>query len=730
MPQIEHVVLVMLENRSFDNVLGWLYSDVNNQPPVNFPAPPSGSRPSYEGLVEKQFANRLSYKGKAWECSVMKGTCGNGLTVPDQDPYEEYDHVCNQLFGSESQRRWPVVGSSPADAVKDKEEARMLGFLQDYSIGWVEEKSGNKVDFPLSTWNQALQIMQTFTPDQLPVLNGLARHYAVSDAWFSSVPTQTNPNRAFSLCGTSLGREKNQTMAATEEFNTDTIFNALDHMGCNWRIYFHEEFPAGSGKCYTQYSFPNIANPQCFRPISQFYDDVKQGLCSFSFLEPSWGYGLNEELKRVFKQGNDYHPPTSVRNGEEFLKSVYDALKADVEKWKKTLLVITFDEHGGTWDHVSPPWGATPPDANVGEHGFKFDRFGVRVPTILVSPWIQAGTVFRSETGVPYDHTSLIATILKWKGMDPKAPNPKRTGSTTPWLLNRVASAPTFENVLSGECRSDTPEVSLPPAEVMTPLTIVNNTPTPICVYLGWGSTEPKPYVKECTGQLNRGQSTAYNTEANPERRMCDYYLSASYWVGDSNQLPGELIDPGYVDLKLDQSWRLLWRDWQFLLHHARVEITQPIPEAEFGPADDRYDSTSKLRIVNQTSTRIYLHLYSKNQLKPIPGIPIEQYLDRGQTYERRGSEDNLGWDYTVNVSYWVGDSDVKANEWIDTTIEIDKTWRLLWESPKKILHNQTLTIRQPLPVVNISPDMNAVLRAAPAKPLSAAATSGGRDQQ
>lgn len=129
-------------------------------------------------------------------------------------------------------------------------------------------------------------------------------------------------------------------------------------------------------------------------------------------------------------------PPTF--DGENLLASVVHALQSNRDAWNKTLLVVTFDEHGGTFDHVAPPWGAVAPDSHAGTWTFKFDRFGVRVPTLLISPWIPEKTVFRSETGVPYDHTSIIATVFKWKNI----PRPSGLGA-------RVAAAPTFENVLT-----------------------------------------------------------------------------------------------------------------------------------------------------------------------------------------------------------------------------------------------------------------------------------------
>ena len=163
---------------------------------------------------------------------------------------------------------------------------------------------------------------------------------------------------------------------------------------------------------------------------------------------------------------NSYHPPGEVAPGEAFVKRLYEALRGNQEYWEKTLLIITFDEHGGTYDHVPPPAHAAPPGLPGkpplpgGEFGFGFDRFGVRVPTIMVSPWIEKNTVFRSLTDddqirprTPYDHTSLIKTILNWDRFAIEVDESK--------FGARVAHAPGFESVLNVEGdapRSDTPK--------------------------------------------------------------------------------------------------------------------------------------------------------------------------------------------------------------------------------------------------------------------------------
>lgn len=441
--KIDHVVVLMLENRSLDSVLGWLYAD---DQPKRFVG--ADTTPTYQGLQTGNYSNE--YDGRV--IPATRGTIGasghNGvspqpLRVPGFNSGEEYIHVTKQLFGSPSH---PTTKNPPAGT-----PAAMAGFAYDYNVFY-------------ETWEQLNQIMEAYSPEQLPILNGLAKAYAVSDAWHSSVPTQTNPNRAFSLCGTSLGRTDN-TWDAVEQFTTKTIWQALP-AGTSWGIYYHDTWQ--DGQCYTQYTFPGcndvLASGEV-EPIATFYSKARQGaLPRFTYLEPKWGYGMGNldgsgfHCGKVFgkiygSQGNDYHPPTWVGPGEVFVNEVYNALIANAAAWQRTLLVITFDEHGGTYDHVDPGWGAVPPDSHRGPDGFGFDRYGVRVPTLLVSPWIPSGTVFRSPSStVTFDHTSLIATLLTWCGVDPNSAG----------LGARVAAAPLFDAAFADQARSDVPTFVVP----------------------------------------------------------------------------------------------------------------------------------------------------------------------------------------------------------------------------------------------------------------------------
>lgn len=428
LPQVKNVVFLMLENRSLDNVLGWLYQDPTDPAPTP-PAHvfPSGSPSLYDGLVPNRYTNpSYIWNGTVKHYPVVPVPGGLGADqdrVPAYDPYEEmkisgaWKGVLNQMFGNQD-----VITRLPESG----QAAAMQGFLQDYYAGY------------MVGW-QGLDILWAYTRSQLPVINGLARNYAVSDRWFCSVPTQTNPNRAYSLCGTSLGRENNLNITAVEQFEVPTVINALARAGKSWGLYYTDVWK--QEKSYTEYTFPFLsrAGNSEVAKLPTFFSRARAGtLPDFTYLEPSWGYGKGT----LFKQGTDYHPPTHVDPGERFLADVYNAVRTGPQ-WGETLLIVTFDEHGGTYDHVAPPWGAINPDGMNGVDGFKFNLFGARVPTLLISPFVKPSTVFRAPNGstYPFDHTSFIKTLLRWAGVDPAQAN----------LGRRMPQAPSFEAVLERE---------------------------------------------------------------------------------------------------------------------------------------------------------------------------------------------------------------------------------------------------------------------------------------
>ena len=244
------------------------------------------------------------------------------------------------------------------------------------------------------------QIMGMYPPELLPILSGLAKGFAVCDAWFAPVPTMTLPNRAFALAGTSQGHLDDHTKI----FTCPSIFGRLSDKGVDWAIFGYNREPL------TRLDYPDTqsADESHFGHFRDFQERASEGtLPAFTFLEPSWD-----------ASGNSQHPNYDVAAGEQLIHDVYYTLR-NGKNWASTLLIITYDEHGGCYDHVAPPTDAVPPgDGTIGEFGFDFTRFGVRVPAVLVSPLIAAGTVHRATQG-RIDHTSVLKTIHERWGTVP-----------------------------------------------------------------------------------------------------------------------------------------------------------------------------------------------------------------------------------------------------------------------------------------------------------------------
>ena len=363
---VEHVVVLMLENRSLDHLLGYLYADSGNVSPAGQP---------FEGLTGSESCPGPDGAAvPVWP--VLPGTT-DAYFVPGADPNEGYQATNQQLYGSSA--------APPAGAT-----APMSGFVTDFATAIAANRSKGWYVFPGTAPNW---IMGCYRPETLPVLSGLARGFAVCDHWFASVPTMTMPNRAFACAATSQGHMDD----VTKKFTVGSIFGALGTAGLPWRIYGYTSPPL------TRLDFPDTAAATAdhFGLFADFRADAAAGtLPAYAFLEPSWG-----------SAGNSQHPDYNMALGEQLLLDAYRAVR-DGPAWDSTLLIITYDEHGGCYDHVPPPWGAVAPDGSAGEFGFDFSRFGVRVPTVLVSPLIPAGTVHRVAAGTtPFDHTSILATV-------------------------------------------------------------------------------------------------------------------------------------------------------------------------------------------------------------------------------------------------------------------------------------------------------------------------------
>ena len=366
---INHIVVLMLENRSFDHMLGFLYTDHGNVSPTGQP---------FEGLSGHE---SNAAHGKSVPVFKITAATPNAYFMPGADPGEGYMATNSQLFGNIHAPTPPVATNG--------------GFVSDfaYTLGWEGREHWSIVQ-----GTTAGDIMGMYTPQMLPVLSALARGYAVCDHWFGSAPTETLPNRAFACAATSQGHMDDRT----KTYTCPSVFGLLSKHQLDWAIYGYETEPL------TRHNFPDTtdAPDSHFGEFKDFQAAAAAGkLGAYTFLEPSWS-----------SSGNSQHPNYNVALGEQLIHDVYYALRKS-PSWNQTLLIVTYDEHGGCYDHVPPPQGATPPDDCAGEFGFDFKRFGPRVPAVLVSPLIAAGTVFRVATNAtPLDHTAILKTLeMRWK---------------------------------------------------------------------------------------------------------------------------------------------------------------------------------------------------------------------------------------------------------------------------------------------------------------------------
>lgn len=397
--KIDHIVVLMLENRSFDNLLGWLGASDSGKQKVN-------------GVAGKDLSNPVPAIAKPTKKhrTIPVGV-ETVMTHPNPDPGEEYSHVNTQLFGKiipAANRKAPFNVKPYNLPRKLSDPAPMSGFVRDYIHNFIAIRKR------MPRYDEYKIIMNCFGEESVPVLSALAKEYAVFDAWHASVPSQTLCNRSFMHAATSHGYVLNSPFYHWLLQDKPTIFNHIEDKKdprITWNIYYDR---------LDVISLTGLQNPALwrfrnsnFKYLNDFYNDAGKGkLPSYSFLEP-----------RFFIDHSDLHPQvgkkiletSSVLAGEIMIKDVYEAIRKS-PKWEKTLLIITFDEHGGCYDHVSPP-AAIPPEPDNPNHqmGFQFDRLGIRVPTIMISPYIKKGSIVSDV----HDHTSILKMIEDRWELDP-----------------------------------------------------------------------------------------------------------------------------------------------------------------------------------------------------------------------------------------------------------------------------------------------------------------------
>ena len=391
--EIRHVIVLMLENQSFDRLLGFVTLDDPTQ--------------KLDGLTGAE-SNPLAPPHDMTPVPVLRLTAPTAY-VTDPGPGHEFEDVNEQLFGDR--------------AASDTKTPTNSGFVLNYSRQ--KDAQGRRLG------DLGRGIMHGLDPALVPVITTLARSFVVCDRWFCSIPGPTWPNRFFLHAATANGlldTPEVPDQLATEFWNSPyemrSIFDSLTDKGVPWAVYYDDYAQAFALRRLHRHA-------DRFVKFEQFAHDVEHGTVpAYAFIEPRSFSGPGYPA-------NDQHPPHHLLDGERLIANVYDTIRGNEDLWRRSLLVILYDEHGGFYDHVPPP-PAVPPDGRPARSsGFAYDRLGLRVPAILVSPWVGEGRVDHTV----YDHTSLLATLKKVFGLPA-------------FLTARDAAANTFEgNLLSAPRR-------------------------------------------------------------------------------------------------------------------------------------------------------------------------------------------------------------------------------------------------------------------------------------
>src|SRR5437868_14298099 len=370
--RIKHVFVLMMENRSFDHLLG--FSNIQGIDAITM------QPTTIEGLDPANDFNLDLNGNKVFVSSPADW-------VMPHDPGHEFNDVKIQLCGVKGD--YPQIDNS--------------GFVANYAG---VDKTNHS------------ELMKCYSPDQVPVITTLAREFAVCDHWFSSMPGPTWPNRFFIHAASSGGLDHSPSTAnvATSllinayKFDNGTIYDCLDDEGISWTIYSGDTFPqalAISGMTIR-------AVEGRFKDFEDFSEDVNNPgySTSYTFLEPDY------HVLADFVCGNSQHPKDDVTRGEVLIKKVYETIR-NSPHWENSVLIITYDEHGGFYDHVPPPQtvapGDKPTDPENSLFSFDFRQLGVRVSAVIISPFIPKGVIDSTS----YDHTSVLATVESIFGLQP-----------------------------------------------------------------------------------------------------------------------------------------------------------------------------------------------------------------------------------------------------------------------------------------------------------------------
>jgi phospholipase C len=356
--QIDHVVVLMLENRSFDHMLGYLSLQGGRADVDGLKA---GMKNEFEGERPIHHLDRTAFATEA------------------EDPSHSGDDVHAQIAGGE-----------------------MSGFAANFAKHGSEFAAGHP-DVPVP--DPGL-VMGYYDAADLPVYDFLAANFTICDRWFSSVPGATWPNRLYSIAGRAEGSKDDRKLPI---YTLPGFPRFLDRAGVDWRWYSYDPGtlrlvdPEYRFSQHHRFSYVDKRKVKLREEIvgelleegPSFLDDAASGnLPAVSWIDPHF-----KDAEMLGPDSNDDHAPGDVTAGQDLVLTIYHALRQS-KAWEKTLFLVTYDEHGGFFDHVAPP--AAPDDDPA------FRQFGIRVPALIASPWVEAARCDHTQ----FDHTSIIKTIL------------------------------------------------------------------------------------------------------------------------------------------------------------------------------------------------------------------------------------------------------------------------------------------------------------------------------
>jgi phospholipase C len=322
---------------------------------------------------------------KPGDTSSQKFSTGNGgdYTAVGDGPSHSLKQTNMQLFGA----------TKPTAAVAAKTPP-LTGFVASFETSLAYDLKR------APTTTELQQVMNVFDPSQLPALSTLAKNFVLCDHWFADVPGPTMPNRAFVHACTSQGYTDNAGWKP--KFTCKTLYDRINaDSSRSWRSYSHDQDDILELYPYLK---KDASNHVLFE--TNFVSDIAgDNLATYSFITPAFFDSPQHPV-------NSMHAPNDVRPAERLVADVYNALRAHEDVWKKTLLIVLFDEHGGYYDHVPPP-ATVSPDEIPGRTDkpflvpFDFKRLGLRVPSILISPWFKA-----EVDSTVYSHSTIAGSVI------------------------------------------------------------------------------------------------------------------------------------------------------------------------------------------------------------------------------------------------------------------------------------------------------------------------------